>query len=359
MSDAQAIDQIASSVAASKPDFREIDPSRIADLIRGLEDGKPDVRVWGVHGGGANAGASSGVVVFKASIGSAEGRYVLRYAPMNREGRIFVEYCIPEQFELQRRLAAAGLSVPMARWLDPDGGVLGQPGFVMDRIDGDVAHAAPFQAGLIGDAPPDLRQARIEAIMSALSVVHRADWRALDLEPVVRGAGSGTPVERYLAWFWKTVEWSAPAFAERLGAARQRLLADEPSEHPDDLSLVHGDPALGNYMLSGTQVTGVIDWELAGILAPAYDVAMQCLANSYYRALSAPDVSARIPSDEDWIAMYEGLAGRRVVHFDYYRRVAAWVLLSVQASMARNFSGQALEQYLVGLEPIWAIAEGR
>ncbi|MCH7788182.1 MAG: phosphotransferase, partial [Acidobacteria bacterium] len=144
---------------------------------------------------------------------------------------------------------------------------------------------------------------------------------------------------------------------QRLEVVRRRLLVDEPHEHADELALIHGDPALGNYMISGTQVTAVIDWELAGILTPAYDIAMQCLANFYYRSLSSPEVVARIPSDVEWVALYERISGRRIVNLDYYRRVAACVLLVVQISMARNFTGAALKAYLQGLEPIWQVAE--
>lgn len=356
MSDAQGGGQIASAVSAIKPDYRDIDPDRIAQLISRGSSGEKVV-ITDVRGGGANAGASSGVVVFRALIGSNEQDYVLRYAPMNRDGRIFVEYCIPEQFVLQRKLASAGLPVPMGQWIDPDGTVLGLPGFIMDKVEGDVAHAAPFQAGLIGDSEPDVRDARIHSIMAMLDCVHKTDWRILDLALDVRGAGIGTPVERYLAWFWKTAEWSRPEQLGRLEAVRRKLIAEQPNEHVDDLALIHGDPALGNYMLRGTEAVAVIDWELAGILPPAYDIAMQCLANSYYRSLSEPEIAARIPSDAEWIAMFERVSGNRIANLDYYRRVAACVLLVVQLSMARNFVGPAREAYLQGIEPVWAVAE--
>lgn len=357
MTDTSTSQMIGRSVAATKPDYRDIDPGQIAKLIRKCVGA--DVSLENVRGGGANAGASSGVVVFDARIRDELRPLVLRYAPLRNAGRIFVEYSIPEQAELQARLAGDGLPVPMTRWVDPFGATLSLPGFVMDKIPGDVPHASPFAAGLIGGASDEVRQQRIDAMFAAQGKVHRVDWQRLRLQPFVRGAAGRTSVESYVNWFWKTLEWirPEPAVIERFGRVRKRLVDNQPDEHVDDLALIHGDPSLGNYMFDDRQVSAVIDWELSGILNPAYDVAMQCLSNAYYRTVSPSEVATRIPADAEWVARYELVTGLRVRHFEFYRKVATCALLVVQHSMARNIPEADRSAYFAAIEAIWAIAE--
>ncbi|WP_158250691.1 phosphotransferase family protein [Novosphingobium sp. HII-3] len=351
-------EMIAAVMTATKPNFKDIDPTRIRDFLSGQPDVSAPVEIENVRGGGANAGASSGVVVFDARIGGDCDTFVLRYAPMQNEGRIFFDYGMSDQFELQRRLSTAGMAVPKGLWVDPDGAALGLPGFIMEKVEGDVAHASPFSAGLIGDAEPDVRKRRIRSIFSALADVHKADWRAMDLEPFTKRGAGRTHFERYLNWYWTTVEWVRPAQQSRLDSVRRWLFANQPSHHVDDLTLIHGDPSLGNYMINGEEVSAVIDWELAGIVSPSYDIAMQLMANEYYRAVSSPEVSARIPDSGAWLADYEAVAGRKLSDLEFYKRAVAFTLLTVQLSMARNVPADGMKAYLDGLETVWAIAEG-
>lgn len=348
---------IAAVMTATKPKFTDIDPGAIEAFLSGQPDVAGPVQIDKVRGGGANAGASSGVVVFEALIGGRSQEFVLRYAPMRNEGRIFVDYGIADQFELQRRLASAGMAVPMARWVDPDGSALGLPGFVMEKVEGDVAHASPFAAGLIGDAAPDVRARRIGSIFSALGKVHEADWQALGVEAVSRRGEGRTHFERYINWFWATVDWVQPAQRERLERLRQWLFSNQPDHHIDDLSLIHGDPSLGNYMIDGDRVTAVIDWELSGIVSPSYDIAMQVTSNEYFRAVSPPEVGARIPDAATWRAGYEKATGHRLGDFDFYTKAVTLPVLIVQISMARNFPPDAREAFLAGTEAVWAVAE--
>lgn len=345
---------IQAGVVLGKPRFTDINRSAIVRLLG--QDGR-SVDVSNVRGGGENAGASSGVVVFDASIDGVERGYVLRYAPMKNERRLFLDYRIPEQAGLQKKLAQARLPVPDSFWVDPDGRILGVPGFVMERIDGEVAHAAPFSSGLVAEASQADRLATIGSIHEVLGRIHSVDWQALDLQRDVCRAEGRTYLERYINWYWKTVEWVADkASLSRLDAVRQWLFSNQPSHHPDDASLIHGDPSLGNYMLQEGRVAAAIDWELSGIVSPSYDIAMQCLANSFYRQ-AAPESAAIIPTDAEWIASYEERSGRRLKDFNFYMKAACLPLLTVHLSMRRSIPQEMLTMHSEMTEATWAVAE--
>ena len=348
---------IDASVGANKPKFSDIDPNRIAALIAGQPGVDGPVEVSDVGGGGAGAGASSGIVVFRAKCANWDRWFVLRYAPVNNDNRIFFEYDVAGQFELQRRLHAAGLPVSNGRWIDPDGSILGLPGYIMDHVKGVVADGSAFTGGLIAEADDDRRARLADRIYGAMNRIHSTDWQALGLQSCTRDGGGETPVARYLNWFWKTAEWVDPPELQRLDAIRRRLIAEAPPHHPDDLSLVHGDPGLGNYMFRDDEVVCILDWELSGILHPDMDVAMQCSLNDFFRAAAPPDIAKKIPSQQDWIAGYERATGRRLEHFDYYRWLVTLPSLIVSLSMNRNMPEEMQTGHRQMLEPLWAAAE--
>lgn len=352
-------DIVDASVTSTKPKFTDINPDRLASFIAAQADVQGPVSLSNVRGGGDGAGASSGIVVFDADINGERRGYVLRYAPTHNPGRIFAEYAVAEQFELQRRLNGGGLAVPNGRWLDATGEQIGQPGFVMDLVKGEVADGSPFTGGLIAEAGDAERARLIEQILVALNGVHRTDWRGLDLGNTVRDGGGRTPLERYLNWFWKTAEWIQPASLERLDRLRQWLFANQPTYHPDDYTLIHGDPGLGNYMFQDGKVVAVIDWELSGILHPTYDIAMQCSLNDYFRGAAGPAVAAKIPTSEDWIARYETVSNTRLPDYDFYRRAVALPSLIVSLSMHRNMPADFKQAHLDMMEATWAVAEAR
>jgi len=348
---------IDTSVSATKPNFADIAADRLAAFLAAQPEARGKAEIIEMHGGGEKAGASSGIVLFTARMAGEVGRYVLRYAPLNVEGRIFADYAMDGQFVLQRKLHDAGLATARPRWLDADGAQIGLPGFVMDHVEGVVADGSPYTGGLFAEATAAKRTALLDEVFKAQSAIHAVDWRGLDLAPHVRHGEGRTPIERYVNWFWRTIEWISPPQVSRLDAVRKRLFANQPIYRDDEYTLVHGDTGLGNYMFNEGRVIAILDWELAGIVHPTYDVAMSLNLNAFFRAAATPEIAARIPGDEAWIAAYERTSGRRVVDLDYFSALVALPSLIVAASMNRNLPEAMRAAHMELFEPLWAVAE--
>ena len=107
---------------------------------------------------------------------------MLRFAPYDNELRICSEYDIVGQFHIQRILNEAGLRVPKALCYETIREFLPQPGFVMERIDGDVADANAFASGFFHDATDEQRATIVDEILKALGEVHAIDWQGRGLE---------------------------------------------------------------------------------------------------------------------------------------------------------------------------------
>lgn len=348
---------IDASVSAGKPDYRKIDARRIAQLIEAQSNLPVTILPESIRGGGEKAGASSGIVVFDAIVGEVQKGLVLRYAPMDNPLRLFGEYCIPEQYEVQKRLHAGGLPVPNAEYVDPTGQTLGLPGFIMERVDGIVADGSPFTGGLIADADAEQRKVLTDEIFAALGRIHQFDWESSGIAPFVRSGGGETHISRYLNWFWNTGVWVRPKQIERLRTARDWLLHNQPDYAPHELRLIHGDPGLGNYMFRDNRVVAIIDWELCGIAHPTYDIVMQVGLNEFFRSSASEEVSSRIPSADSWIRRYCEVTGEKLRDVEYYQKLVAFMQIVVSLSMNRSVPEGMREAHGAMLEPIWAVLE--
>ena len=348
---------VRSSVAALKPDFKEVSPESIKALLESLPDTEGEVEVFDTGGAGAGAGASSGIVIFSARINGATSDYVLRFAPYNNALRMFAEYDIAGQFQLHRVLSEQGLPVPRPVACDAQGECLPLPGFIMERVDGEGPDVTAYTSGLFANASEAQRAKMRDGIFTALGLVHSVDWQRLGLERYGCSAAGRTPIERYLNWYWQTAEWSGSPSIERLKRCRQWLFDNQPAYHQDDWTLVHGDSNLTNYMFKNGRLVAILDWELAGIGSPAMDIALQVNFNEYCRMAVPPEVQGIIATEQAWISRYEQATGRRLVDYDYFRKLISFTGLTIFISMNRGVPEAHKAAHAQGIEWLWDIVE--
>jgi aminoglycoside phosphotransferase (APT) family kinase protein len=134
---------LSSVIGAGKSAVLKVGADEIRRFVERQPDVIGDIEVT-VVGDGGEIGASSGTVLFDTSYDTAQGRVtrelVLRHAPAS-DGRLFFEYDLARQFQIQRALQGR-LPVPEPVWLDPDGRWLGAPGYAMVRVRGRGQHPA-------------------------------------------------------------------------------------------------------------------------------------------------------------------------------------------------------------------------
>ncbi|WP_187369151.1 phosphotransferase family protein [Baekduia soli] len=234
--------------------------------------------------------------------GEASRRIVVRVKPPS--GLLATD--IRTEYEVMRAAHDTGLAVPRPLWLDEDADVFVGPSFACDWVAGTapntwrardrVALEADWKAGgnlaeqfvrsLVGvHAVP---RSAVTALGPALTLADlAAKWRAIYED--VRIAPDPV-IEEGLA----CIEESAPRARE------------EPT-------LVHGDFRIGNMLLDDGRITAILDWELAFVGDPHFDLgycALEYLAGRMFRPAS-PLVCAMC--DREWLySRYEELSGRTV-----------------------------------------------
>jgi aminoglycoside phosphotransferase (APT) family kinase protein len=216
-------------------------------------------------------------------------------------------YDLPRQFTILRALEKTDVRSPSVLWLDESGEVLGRPFYVMERLPGDVYEY---------ETPADLDAATVRrmtrSLVEQLAAIHLVDLRSTGLDALGDGRSYlDDQIEHWTAEMRRVQRDELPALERLLTELRERR-----PEASERITLVHGDPKPGNFAFVDGEVTGVFDWEMAGIGDPLADVGyLDLLWKTPTFFTSRPSA---LTSDEA-VAYYEELTGIPVRHREWYR----------------------------------------
>jgi len=193
------------------------------------------------------------------------GSVVLRRPPLG--------HVLPTAHDMGREhrvmAALAGTPVPVPRMLhqcaDPD--VLGQPFYVMERVEGHVCREA-LPPGYADE--PAQRRAIGEGLVGVLADLHAVDPAQVGLAEFGRPDGY---LARQVSRWGK--QWNATRIEghEALDTLAQDLAASMPTTARS--TIVHGDYRLDNTMLHPTEpgrIAAVLDWEMSTLGDPLADL---------------------------------------------------------------------------------------
>ena len=240
-------------------------------------------------------GWSSETLLFDASWTDPEAggrrteRLVARVAPDPAAMPVFPHYDMPAQARVMQVAAdLSGIPVPAVRWVEPDAAVLGEPFFVMERVDGDVPPDIPpyDMGGWVLEATPEQR-ARLDAsTVDVLAALHVTTEHVDQLGFLQYDWPGETALERHLAherhyWSW-IADGRASATVERVEAW---LTAHWPAHEGPPL-LSWGDSRYGNVMYRDFEPVAVLDWEMAAVAPPEMDLAYLAYMHAYFESIA-------------------------------------------------------------------------
>ena len=215
-----------------------------------------------VEGRPTGGGWSNETVFVRAD----ERPLVVRLAPTRPS--MFPTYDLGLQVRCFELAATAGLPVPAIIGVEADGGVLGRPFFVMERMAGRVPadDDPPFtKAGFLFDAS-SAEQARFcDRAIELIAAVHTVP--APDFLPV------GPSPRDHLAWCDQLCAWASIDHPV-LVAASEALAIDVPADGDAPATLLWGDARPANMIVDDHfDIVGLLDWELAATGPGELDVA--------------------------------------------------------------------------------------
>jgi aminoglycoside phosphotransferase (APT) family kinase protein len=222
------------------------------------ETGDPDARIEGLVR--TSAGFSRENWVFDLVARGARQALIARRDPL---GSVLETDRAVETAVLQA-LAGSAVPAPVVVWSDPDGARLGRPTVVMERASGVCDWFV-----LNGDRPLEVRVAIAHRLYDRLADIHRFDWRAAGLGAVLDDPGPTAAVAAVDHWEGELRRVQLEPEPE-LELILAWLRAHAPASPVT--CLVHADFKPGNTLLTGDDVTLVLDWETAHLGDPHEDL---------------------------------------------------------------------------------------
>ncbi len=228
-----------------------------------------------------------------------------------------------EEFQVLKAVFAAGVTVPEPLFACADNAVIGKPFFVMRRAAGSAAGRPITLDPALEAARPAIAE-QLGRELARLQTIRppRLDlaFLAPDDGPLPRIAEIRAYLDDHpnprpvLEW---ALRWAEKHLPERLPPV-----------------LCHRDFRTGNYLLDGTRLTGILDWEFAGWGDPDEDIGWLCCKGWRFGRLDreAGGIADRAP----FYGGYEVESGRRldparVKFWEVFANIR-WAIIALQQS---------------------------
>lgn len=259
--------------------------------------------------------------------------YVIKREPV---AGLLEPYDLEPEFRVLHALSGDRVLSPPTPWFERDPAVLERPFYVMERLPGEVPIPAVGADGRLPFTDAE-REALGPQVVEVLARLHAIDWRARGFDFLdVPAAGTAVAVREIARWETRIAQARLvpdPVVVEAL----LWLHAHVPAT--DEVTIVHGDYRLGNWLVEGTgaavRLAGVLDWELVHLGDPLEDVAW-CMS-PLWRAQTP--WAAALLEPEAFLARYAAATGRAAdpERLRFYDVLALVKMIAIEMTGIRAF----------------------
>jgi aminoglycoside phosphotransferase (APT) family kinase protein len=275
------------------------------------------------------AGMSNETLLFNArwreSGAARTAGLVVRIAP--HVVQFFKDADLRQQFDLLQALhGGAHVRVAEPLWFEADASVLGDPFYVMRRLEGRVPVSFPpyNQSGFLFEAHP---AERARLWQSAMDELCRVALTPVDAVAAVlaRPQLGATGFEQHVNYWREARAWAAGDSAPTLLAAEQWFDRHRPAQAPT--GLCWGDARIGNMMFGADfRLTGVMDWEQATLGGPLFDLGWWLTFDALHStALSLARLEG-LGTRQQTLDFWRDRTGLAVSDLDWYEAFAGYTL---------------------------------
>ena len=302
--------------------------------IEGLPDGDLEVRQF-------PSGASN--LTYLVKIGDWEG--VLRRPPL---GPLPPKaHDMGRESKLLKKLHEAFPLAPKPYFFCEDESIVGAPFYIMERREGVIVDAS-FPEGV--EPTDELRRRVSRTVVDTFVELHAVDWQKAGLGELGRPEGF---LERQVKGWIGRYDKAKTEEIEEVEPLTEWISRDIPGSPP--ATIVHNDYKLNNLLLNPedlTEVRAVLDWEMATIGDPLFDLAVSL---SYWvEAGDSQELKEVLPTvastpgfmtRREFIDRYAEQSGRDLSNIHWYVVFGYFKLAVIlQQIYARWHSGQTKDE---------------
>jgi aminoglycoside phosphotransferase (APT) family kinase protein len=300
---------------------------RLAEWLRGVT-GADEMPVVGGLDVPDKGGLSSDTLLADLSWTAGgqrhDRRVAVRLPPPADAWPVFPAYDLARQaaaMEAVRR--GTSVPVPEVLWYEPDAAPLGDPFFVMDRVDGVAApDYLPYTWGSwVTELTRGQRAVVADTCIDVLAAIHGAEVTPEIADALELRAFDGSPLRRHFESERARYDWARDdRHFPTIERGFEVLEAHWPA-HERDARIGWGDARLGNILFSGTEPVAVLDWEMVALTPPELDLSWMVFFAEYFQRSAERRTLPGIPdflTRETAVARYERVTDTSVEHFDWY-----------------------------------------
>ncbi len=280
-----------------------------------------------------------------------EEKWVARVAPTEQDVPVFTSYRMDHQFDVIRLVGEmTDVPVPLVRWLESTGAVLGTQFFLMDYVDGRVPpDVMPYTFGdnWFADAPVEQQRELQDSTVEVIAKLHSIPEPEKTFGFLDDGSDPNA-LRRNLNWLKSWYEFAVPDIGR--SQLVERSLDWLESNWPEDVAaadpvLVWGDSRIGNVLYDGFRPAAVLDWEMATLGPREMDVAWIIFAHMVFQELAGLAGMPGLPDvmrEEDVRATYTEHTGVELgdLQWFYVYSGVIWACVFMRTSARRVRFGE-------------------
>jgi aminoglycoside phosphotransferase (APT) family kinase protein len=281
-------------------------------------------------------GASNLTGLIELDHGRAIEQFVLRTLSLGAD-QLYETYDLRKQFGIMERLSPTSIKIPRLLGFEGDATVLGREFFVMFHTGGRSIPERPsyHQSGWFSELQAEgQRRVWLEGV-ETIAAIHALDWQSLGLAFVAPDEPGADLNERWVSRHSNHLEWMERRNKRtypRLRRVFEWLKAHFPVDTPT--SFLWADAKLGNVMVDGSEIVGVLDWEHSTIGPSLYDLANWMIFDRLTSDGAGIPRLPSLPRRDETIRHYERATGRPAVHIEYFELFSAVRLANVVCGLA-------------------------
>lgn len=274
------------------------------------------------------------------------GSFVARVRPGGGRG-VFPEYDMQLQYRCMQILGTrTRVPVPRMLWFEDDTSVLGQPFYVMEKLEGVVPSDNPpySMMGWLAEATPRQQEALWRRSIEVLARIHGLDWRALGFDFLDRPRYGATGFEQQLGYYREYLGWAAKdAPPAELMETLAWLEENRPTD-PGPVVINWGDARISNMMYRDFTPVAVLDWEMACLGPAEVDLAWFLYMNFFLtEAIGMPGLPGFLDADAT-AGAYEQVSGRPVRDMHYYSVWAGFRFAAIIVAIETMIAEHGIDQ---------------
>ncbi len=281
-----------------------------------------------------------------------ERRLVARIAPRAEDIPVFPSYRVDHQYEVLRLVGEkTDVPVPAVRWLEPTGGVLGTPFFLMDFVEGVVPpDVMPYTFGnnWLYDASVKSQRLLQDATVEVIAKVHSIPAPQTHFGFLSEGAGEQSALRRHFDWVRSWYDFAVPDIGRSplLERTFEWLEAHLPGEAAAaEPVLLWGDARIGNVLYADFRPVGVLDWEMTALGPRELDIAWLIFAHMVFQEIAGLAGLPGMPNflrEEDVRATYRELTGVELgdLRWFYVYSAVMWAIVFMRTGARRVHFGE-------------------